>query len=81
MVATVSLRAATRKEPATEEQKTKRYEELYALAKTQQHKDKTDKSKEDYEYEKSKGELTFQPKLLTKGHHHTGSSQYSQANQ
>lgn len=76
MVATVSLRAATRKEPAAagEEQKTKRYEELYALAKNQQHKDKTDKSKEDYEYEKNKGELTFQPKLLTKGHHHTGSS-------
>lgn len=65
MVTTVSLKASTRKEP----EKSKRYEELYALAKTQQHKDKTDKSKEDYEYEKNKGELTFQPKLLTKAHH------------
>lgn len=55
----MSLKAATRKEPGPEEQKTKRYEELYALAKTQQHKDKTDKSKEDYEYEKNKDELTF----------------------
>jgi hypothetical protein len=36
------------------------------LAKGHQQKDKTDKSKEDYEWEKNKGELTFQPKLLTK---------------
>lgn len=48
------------------EKQSKRFEALYALAKGHQQKDKTDKSKEDYEFEKSKGELTFQPKLLAK---------------
>ena len=43
----------------------KRFEELYALSKNKQQINKTDKSKEDYEYEKSKDELTFKPKMYT----------------
>ena len=42
--------------PATTGQP-KKYEALYALSKQQAQK--TDKSKEDYEYEKNKEELTF----------------------
>ncbi|TNV84608.1 hypothetical protein FGO68_gene10178 [Halteria grandinella] len=45
----------------------KRYQALYAMAKGHQQKDKTDKSKEDYEFEKNKGELTFKPKFATRG--------------
>jgi hypothetical protein len=37
----------------------KRFEELYNLGKQNQQKNKTDKSKEDYEWEKNKDELTF----------------------
>ena len=39
----------------------KKYEELYALSKGQ--KVKSDKTNVDYEYERNKEELTFQPKL------------------
>ena len=45
-----------------------KYEQLYGLKKAQ--KDKTDKTKQDYEYERNKDELTFAPKLKT--HHNQG---------
>lgn len=38
-----------------------KYKQLYALAKPQ--KDKTDKTKEDYEFERNQQECTFQPKM------------------
>lgn len=41
----------------------KKYEELYALSKQQ--KVKQDKTKQDYEWERNKEELTFKPKLMT----------------
>lgn len=41
-----------------------KYDQLYALRKRQV--DKTDKAKEDYEYERHGQECTFAPKLLTK---------------
>ena len=53
---------------------------MYALAKGNQQKDKSDKTRWDYEYEKSKDELTFKPQIFTKSHNHTGSSSYGQSN-
>ena len=47
-------------QPTNADQKAK-YEQLYALAKHQ--KNKQDKTKEDYEFEKNVQECTFQPKL------------------
>lgn len=44
-----------------------KYEQLYGLKKAQ--KDKQDKSKQDYEYERNKEELTFAPKITS--HHNT----------
>ena len=44
-----------------------KYEQLYGLKKDQ--KDKQDKSKQDYEYERNKEELTFAPKITS--HHNT----------
>lgn len=40
-----------------------KYEQLYQLAKNNAQKNKVDKSKEDYEYEKQKNECTFAPKI------------------
>ena len=47
----------------------KRFEHLYELSKQSQAKARTDKTKEDYEYERNKDELTFKPKMLTKAGH------------
>lgn len=47
----------------------KRFEQLYELSKQSQAKARTDKTKEDYEYERNKDELTFKPKMLTKAGH------------
>ena len=57
-------KAATSNNPPTEAtQGPAKYEQLYALSKVP--KNKQDKTKEDYEWERNKEELTFAPKIFT----------------